>query len=104
MSRDQVGNMCTRPRGRPTDADFEIAVLQRMTSIDKWRSLFLMNAPLKAIFAAGTDIAKEEPFCNGRYVKGLKFSKCWAAGLLRRHNVTCTRPPIRPQQNKINGS
>ena len=78
------------PAGRPTDVDFERAVFEKIAGLDKCRSqessIAFQNArhPLKAIVIAGIQTAQEEPFCNRKYVKSLKFSKCWARGLLGR--------------------
>jgi hypothetical protein len=99
------------PAGRPTDVDFERAVFEKIADLDKCRSqessiafqkarhplkaivsrsqessIAFQKArhPLKAIVIAGIQTAQEEPFCNRKYVKSLKFSKCWASGLLRR--------------------
>ena len=76
--------------GRPTDVDFERAVFEKIAGLDKcWSqesSIAFQNArrPLKAIVIAGIQTAQEEPYCNRKYVKSLKFSKCWARGLLGR--------------------
>ena len=78
------------PAGRPTDVDFERAVFEKIAGLGKClsqeSSIAFQNArrPLKAIVIAGIQTAQEEPFCNRKYVKSLKFSKCWASGLLRR--------------------
>lgn len=78
------------PAGRPTDVDFERAVFEKVAGLDKCRSqessIAFQNAlrPVKAIVIAGIQTAQEEPYCNRKYVKSLKFSKCWARGLLRR--------------------
>jgi hypothetical protein len=78
------------PAGRPTDVDFERAVFGKIAGLDKCRrqesSIAFQNArhPLKAIVIAGIQTAQEEPYCNRKYVKSLKFSKCWARGLLGR--------------------
>jgi hypothetical protein len=78
------------PAGRPTDVDFEWAIFKKIAGLDKCRSqessIAFQNArqPLKAIVIAGIQMAQEEPFCNQKYVKSLKFSKCWARGVLRR--------------------
>jgi hypothetical protein len=78
------------PAGRPTDVDFERAVFEKIAGLDKCRSqessIAFQNArrPLKAIVIAGIQTAQEEPYCNRKYVKSLKFSKCWARGLLGR--------------------
>ena len=89
-----MGNIYNPSGGRPTDVDFEIAVLQKIMGGDQWRSLMLMTAPLKAVVIAGMDVSKEEPFCHRKTVKVLKFSKCWAAGLLRRHHRMCNQTRV----------
>jgi hypothetical protein len=74
--------------GRPIDVDFERAVFEKIAGLDKcWsQESAFQNArrPLKAIVIAGIQTAQEEPYCNRKYVKSLKFSKCWARGLLGR--------------------
>ena len=78
------------PAGRPTDVDFERAAFEKIAGLDKFRSqessIAFQKArrPLKAIVIAGIKTAQEEAFCNRIYVKSLKFSKCWARGLLGR--------------------
>ena len=88
----KVGESDTHAR-RPADVDFERAVFKKIAGLDKSlshnsheSSIAVKNArrPLKAIVVAGIQTAQEEPFCNRKYVKSLKFSKCWASGVLRR--------------------
>jgi hypothetical protein len=106
LSQSGVRLSCSNtPLGRPTDADFERAVIRKVLGLDKSPSQVgsisgNYKRPLKAIIIAGMETAEEEPFCDHKNVKGLKFSKCWAGGVLGRHIIR--HRTVSPQQNNNN--
>jgi hypothetical protein len=78
-SGEQVG----RP-GPLIDVEFESAVLAKFTN----QVLEKSKCPqffLQSFIIAGKATAREEPFRDRKLVTGLKFSKGWARGVLRRH-------------------
>jgi hypothetical protein len=82
------GGNASRARGRPIDHDFEKALLAKVAQVlDKGLnqdgSIF-GNMLLQFIVMAGSETAREETFRDRQLVKGLKFSFCWAAGVLQR--------------------
>ena len=82
------------PFGRPTNANFERTVVRKVVGLHPspsqigWSILDTHTRPLTAIVMAGMETADEKPFCDIRNVKRLKFTKCWAKGVLRRHRPT----------------
>jgi hypothetical protein len=82
--------IASRARGRPIDHDFEKALLTKVTQVlekglNQDGSIFGNMHLLQFIVMAGSETAREETFRDRQLVKGLKFSFCWAAGVLRRH-------------------
>jgi hypothetical protein len=83
------GGNASRARGRPTDHDFEKALMAKVTPVlDNWLNqdgTIFGNMLLQFIVMAGSATAREETFRDRQLVKDLKFSFSWAAGVLRRH-------------------
>ena len=86
----------SRSSGRPIDSDFESAVLAKVSAQVAVKLSNKQNAmlgkkhgnimhPLKDIVLAGMATASEDPFRHRTKVKFLKFSRCWARGVLMRH-------------------
>ena len=80
MSDKMRSGKGSRASGRPIDSDFESAVLAKAI-LGKKHGMHALND----IVLAGMATASEDPFCHRTKVKFLKFSKCWARGLLMRH-------------------
>jgi hypothetical protein len=84
----------SRASGRPIDSDFESAVLAKVSAQVAVRLSTEQDAmsgkkhgmhALNYIILAGIATASEDPFRHRTKVKFLKFSKCWAKGVLMRH-------------------
>ena len=78
------------PFGRPVDNDFESAVVAKvigkvLPKMSKSDATPIVH-PLKDIIVAGIATAAEFPFRDRNHIHNLKFSKCWARGVLRRHS------------------
>jgi hypothetical protein len=89
--RPCFGNRC----GRPVNSEFEWAVIQRINRRVLYEGLFLSKLydTLQAIVYAGKETANKTPFCNSKIVLRLKFSTCWAVGVLRRARTRRNEAP-----------
>ena len=92
-------------RGRPVDSEFERAVLTKVIVqvLDKGVNqdgsiLANIMHSLSVIAMAGFRTAQEAPFNERAKLKTMKFSNCWAAGVLRRHRL-CKRRVTSSQSN-----
>ena len=105
INEQMKNGKASRARGRPIDHDFERALLTKVIVqvLDKGLNqdgsiLGNIMHSLRVIVLAGLDTAREENFRDRQLVKGLKFSLCWAAGVLRRHQL-CKRRVTSSQKN-----
>jgi len=88
-----------RTVGKPIDGEFELAVMTKVFGqifyeLPSQDGSIVHMRPLQAIIEAGIEISQKEPFRYRQRVKSLKFSYCWAAGVLRRYpfcNLLLTR-------------
>ena len=96
MSDKMSSGKGSRASGRPIDSDFESAVLAKVSAhlavtLSTKQDVAMLGKKnhgmhaLNYIVLAGLATASEDTFRHQTKVKFLRFSKCWARGVLMRH-------------------